>query len=48
VQKDVTKGRSQWEVDLRGRAGCLERYALAYDPAQGRFAGRLTASDCQD
>ena len=48
VQKDAAKGRSQWEVDLRGRAGCLERYAIAYDPAQSRFAGRLTASDCQE
>jgi len=48
LKKGAPKGRYQWEVDLRGRAGCLERYAVAYDPAHGRFAGRLTVSDCQD
>lgn len=48
LKKGGNKGRYQWQVDLRGRAGCLERYAIAYDAAKGRFAGRLTVSDCPD
>lgn len=40
-------GRYQWEVDTRGRAGCLERYAVAYDRTHRRFSGTLDVSDCQ-
>jgi hypothetical protein len=48
VRREAKKGRSQWEVDLRGRAGCLERYTVAYDGEKRRFDGRLTVSDCQE
>lgn len=48
LQAGMQKGRYAWEVDLRGRAGCLERYALAYNGARQRFEGKLTLSDCQE
>lgn len=48
LQAGMRKGRYAWEVDLRGRAGCLERYAVGYNGAQQRFEGTLTLSDCQE
>jgi hypothetical protein len=40
-------GRFQWEVDTRGRAGCLERYAIGFNKARQQFTGTLTVTDCQ-
>jgi hypothetical protein len=48
VKTGGRQGRYRWEVDLRGRAGCLERYDVAFEPASGRFVGRLAISDCQE
>jgi hypothetical protein len=47
LQTGMQKGRYAWDVDFRGRAGCLERYAVEYNGARQRFEGTLTLSDCQ-
>lgn len=48
LQAGMQKGRYAWDVDFRGRAGCLERYAVAYNGARQRFEGMLTLSDYQE
>jgi hypothetical protein len=41
-KKPVAPGRWQYEIDYRGRAGTLDRYAVRYDGAAERFEGTVS------
>ncbi len=42
-KKPVQPGHWKYEIDYRGRGGCLDSYDVRYDPARERFVGTLTS-----
>lgn len=47
LRKDPREPRWRWDVDSRGRGGCLERFDVRFDPQAGRFQGQMTVTECE-
>jgi hypothetical protein len=45
-EKQDAPGHWKYEIDYRGRGGCLDKYEVWYDPAHERFRGTHTSSPC--
>ncbi len=46
--KGETPGVFTWQVDLRGRGGCLDSYDVRWSDARQEFLGALRAGECAE